>query len=265
MKKQLKILMLSSLLLSISNSIFAEKADSYIDELSSEAGKTEMKSNANIIITDSDEPVPTATDSAEDTDALAIKVENQLEKLLSGSSKEDVKKEDIANIVSGAVKEGHDIDAIQNAVNDAMAELQKKEDTAIKPEVLKFATDAAVNIVNSSKDVAQGNPNDPYIQDLNAELSINSEEETKSAEIKEGSPSQAKTVDNSSNTHEANNERTIIVLKGESLSKIATKIYGSSEKYHLLYEANKDRISNPNNISVGQILKVPPLPKESTE
>ena len=56
--------------------------------------------------------------------------------------------------------------------------------------------------------------------------------------------------------------RTIIVLKGESLSKIAEKIYGSSRKYTLLYEANKETLKDPNNIHIGQILKVPLLVEE---
>ena len=53
--------------------------------------------------------------------------------------------------------------------------------------------------------------------------------------------------------------RTIIVLKGESLSRIAEKIYGSSRKYTILYEANQESLKDPNNIRVGQILKVPLL------
>ena len=312
MKKLPKILILSSLLLLVSSSAFAEKADSYVDELSSEASETDMKADSDATVNDN-EPEPSATpDASEDTDALADKVGSQLEKLLSGSSAEDVKKEDIADIVSGAVKEGHNIDAIQNAVKDAMTELQQKEGVDIKPEVFKFAEDAVVDIVNSSKDVAQGDPNDPYIQGLNAELEETSldkdQKETKAADTKtdtaqqqatetakpeesttqtttqaksedsatqaetESSSTQAKTEDSSSqtdssdssssNSQTSSNGRTIVVLKGESLSKIAAKIYGSGDKYHLLYEANKDTISNPNRISIGQVLKVPPLPKD---
>ena len=285
MKKLPKILILSSLLIVSSNSVFAEKTDSYVDELSSEASNTDMKSNSDAAVTDN-EPEPAATpDGTEDTDALADKVGSQLEKLLSGSSAEDVKKEDIADIVSGAVKEGHNIDAIQNAVKDAMAELQQKEGVNIKPEVFKFAEDAVVDIVNSSKDVAQGDPNDPYIQGLNAEVAEtsldNTQSETKTEEAKTESSqqetaktettTQAKAEDStatessskSSTASESSDQgRTIVVLKGESLSRIAAKIYGSGSKYPLLYEANKDTIKDPNKIAVGQVLKVPPLPKE---
>lgn len=55
---------------------------------------------------------------------------------------------------------------------------------------------------------------------------------------------------------------TITVLKGESLSKIAARIYGDGNYYTLIFEANRDTMSNPNKIAVGQILKIPPKPAE---
>ena len=50
---------------------------------------------------------------------------------------------------------------------------------------------------------------------------------------------------------------TIMVKKGESLFKIALRIYGNGNKYLQLYEANKENITDPNILHVGQVLMVP--------
>jgi nucleoid-associated protein YgaU len=52
------------------------------------------------------------------------------------------------------------------------------------------------------------------------------------------------------------------VAKGETLSDISLKYYGSAvkEKWMKIYEANKDVIGdNPNLIVTGQVLKIPEL------
>ncbi len=47
------------------------------------------------------------------------------------------------------------------------------------------------------------------------------------------------------------------VVKNDNLWNIAKKHYGDGKKYTIIYEANKDKISNPNFITVGQVLKIP--------
>jgi nucleoid-associated protein YgaU len=44
---------------------------------------------------------------------------------------------------------------------------------------------------------------------------------------------------------------------GDSLSKIAKKIYGDAGRWKEIFEANKDTIKNPDLIHPGQILKIP--------
>ena len=48
-----------------------------------------------------------------------------------------------------------------------------------------------------------------------------------------------------------------VVKSGDSLSKIAKKLYGDANKWRLIYEANTDQIKNPDLIHPGQILKIP--------
>ena len=51
--------------------------------------------------------------------------------------------------------------------------------------------------------------------------------------------------------------RTYTVVAGDSLSKIAKKIYGDTKRWKEIFEANKDKIKNPDLIHPGQVLKIP--------
>jgi nucleoid-associated protein YgaU len=48
-----------------------------------------------------------------------------------------------------------------------------------------------------------------------------------------------------------------VVVKGDSLSKIAKREYGDANKWRTIHEANKDLISDPDLIYPGQELKIP--------
>ncbi len=47
------------------------------------------------------------------------------------------------------------------------------------------------------------------------------------------------------------------VAPGDNLSKIAKKFYGDANKFKKIFEANKDQLSDPDKIKVGQKLKIP--------
>jgi nucleoid-associated protein YgaU len=50
---------------------------------------------------------------------------------------------------------------------------------------------------------------------------------------------------------------TYVVVKGDSLSKIAEREYGDANRWRTIYEANKDVINDPDLIYPGQELKIP--------
>jgi nucleoid-associated protein YgaU len=52
-------------------------------------------------------------------------------------------------------------------------------------------------------------------------------------------------------------EQTYTVAAGDSLSKIAKHFYGNANEYMKIFEANKNVLSDPNTIKVGQELVIP--------
>ena len=51
--------------------------------------------------------------------------------------------------------------------------------------------------------------------------------------------------------------RTYTVVKGDSLSKIAKEYYGDAKEWRKIYEANTERIKNPDLIQPGWVLTIP--------
>ena len=51
--------------------------------------------------------------------------------------------------------------------------------------------------------------------------------------------------------------KTYTVKSGDTLSKIAKEFYGNANEYNKIFEANKDQLTSPDRINVGQELKIP--------
>jgi 5'-nucleotidase / UDP-sugar diphosphatase len=49
---------------------------------------------------------------------------------------------------------------------------------------------------------------------------------------------------------------TYVVRAGDSLSAIAQKFYGDANRWKEIWEANKDKLPDPNKITVGQELRI---------
>jgi len=52
-------------------------------------------------------------------------------------------------------------------------------------------------------------------------------------------------------------EKSYTVKSGDTLSKLAKQFYGNAGDYMKIFEANRDQLSDPNLIKVGQVLKIP--------
>ncbi|REJ76375.1 MAG: LysM peptidoglycan-binding domain-containing protein [Acidobacteria bacterium] len=51
--------------------------------------------------------------------------------------------------------------------------------------------------------------------------------------------------------------RTYVVQPGDTLGKISIRFYGTSSRYMDIYNANRDKLSGPGNLTVGQELRIP--------
>jgi nucleoid-associated protein YgaU len=100
--------------------------------------------------------------------------------------------------------------------------------------------------------VKKANPN--FSQDLTAQISVKPQEHAKSAD-KGPAPKVSPVGGVASETAKA--EQTYTVVKGDTLSAIAKKFYGNANEYMRIFEANKNLLSDPDKIQVGQVLKIP--------
>lgn len=93
--------------------------------------------------------------------------------------------------------------------------------------------------------------------------SLNNKEERKAdfSDVESGSSSTSKAdfsdVQSGSSTTAAGGDRVYVVRSGDSLSKIAQREYGDANKWRQIFEANQDKIKNPDLIHPGQELKIP--------
>ena len=55
----------------------------------------------------------------------------------------------------------------------------------------------------------------------------------------------------------AASHRTYTVKSGDTLSKIAKEFYGDANAYNRIFDANRDKLTDPNKVSVGQVLNIP--------
>ena len=53
--------------------------------------------------------------------------------------------------------------------------------------------------------------------------------------------------------------RTVVVQAGDTLSAIAARELGSASRYYQLFEANADTLSHPNDLRIGQTLRIPEI------
>ena len=86
---------------------------------------------------------------------------------------------------------------------------------------------------------------DPNYSDLTADITV---EQTASA---------GGAAAGSATAAASTSRRTYTVKPGDTLSKIAQQFYGSAQQYNRIFEANRDKLSDPNKIQPGQQLVIP--------
>lgn len=89
---------------------------------------------------------------------------------------------------------------------------------------------------------------DPTYSDLTCDITVN-----QSAQQTEA----PKTQTAGASASGGQSTRTYTVQSGDTLSKISKQFYGNANQYMKIFEANRDRLSNPDRIQPGQELKIP--------
>ena len=88
---------------------------------------------------------------------------------------------------------------------------------------------------------------DPAYSDLICDITVN-----------ETAPAQApRTQTAGASVSGGQSTRTYTVQPGDTLSKISKQFYGNANQYMRIFEANRDQLTNPDKIQVGQQLKIP--------
>lgn len=64
----------------------------------------------------------------------------------------------------------------------------------------------------------------------------------------------------SGSTAERVGEQTYTVVKGDNLSAISKKFYGTANRWQEIFEANRDQLDDPDLIHPGQTLRIPDQP-----
>jgi nucleoid-associated protein YgaU len=54
--------------------------------------------------------------------------------------------------------------------------------------------------------------------------------------------------------------RTYIVKQGDTLSTIASAVYGDASQWRVIFDANRDQLPSESQLQIGQTLRIPPLP-----
>lgn len=283
MKIIIPVFLFSSLfLLSSSPTFAADKDKSMLDVLSEEAKETSMEEGS---APEETTPEPSIVPKVStDFSDLEGKISTQLKSLLTDKSNNLEEKSEkgsdfqnkLESIVSSALLKGNKLDDIRNAVSAAMVDIKSEDVADISETTIESATKALKGIVGESKEALSGDKPDAYTQSLHTKLPDDSSSESESKDTESTLKEVAKATAATKNTEASvpatqaiafeapkSEQKTAIladtirVLEGETLFKIAQRVYGSGANYLALYEANKDTIKDPNLIRIGQILKIP--------
>ncbi len=199
------------------------------------------------------------------------KAENKIptiEKYIENSSKLNLTQDDIANIVEIVISK---INKNRNSYRVSDNEYTK---VLLSQDVDKLNSDRNLDIHNiNSKKTVQKDISSENINHYN-KIVINNAE--KDRDINDTLSSLFINLNNTKNNNSLNKDnldylkeikkeikirsnemRIIIVKKGDSLSKIAKRAYGDYDSYIKIFEANPEIIKNPNQIYVGEKLRIP--------
>lgn len=108
----------------------------------------------------------------------------------------------------------------------------------------------------SEPEVAEPEPEPDPTPETTAEPASPATETPEAAAAPEAAPTPGSAEPETAET-DAEPMETYTVQPGDSLWKIAEAHYGSGNRYHAIFDANRDILDNPDLIKPGQVLKLP--------
>ena len=230
-----------------SNPAWAEEDADYINALGDEAKITKMKDETTVLESVSEPAV--LPNKSTDINKLSYEVTRKLQQTLGTNTKADGKKAIVENelekMISSALAQGNKMDDIRSTIDKVLVDIKADPGQPIEAKTLESISKALNQIAGKSKDVTSDKPIDNSIPSQPVSIKSSGKQDNES---------------DTASMEQVSSERTITVMKNESLSIIAQRVYGSDKHFMLLYKANRDTITNPDIIQIGQVLKVPKLP-----
>ncbi|MEE9352455.1 MAG: LysM peptidoglycan-binding domain-containing protein [Thiotrichaceae bacterium] len=242
-------------LIGFSGLVQAEKSsnDAILDALSAEADQTNMKEVTPVKPNEIEPDVKPSGDTNIDT--LSEAVAKKLSGILGDSeeSSEKETEEKLESLVSSALLDGVKMDDLRSAVSAAMSDLSAPEEETVAADNVDKASKSLTKLLGASAESKEDTTID-YVQAQQKEA------EDYAASLKKSEPASKKEpvkVITASRPARVVLPETVTVIEGDSLYRIALRVYGDGYNYVRLYEANKDIIIDPNVVLIGQVLRVP--------
>lgn len=204
--------------------------DTFMDIATEEANEASKDNAISEPPKDNEDTSPKNEGIEQDFDQISSSIANNLENILSKTNTKEKTKNEITDqlkeLVSAALLAGTDMNELRSVVKIAMENMDEPADSYNKDEHNSKFKEASKTLVNLVKRRNHKSRNKTSSSD--GEL-INQKELPKTATVE----------------------------RGESLYTLAIRIYGSSDNYLKLYEANKDTMLDPNVLIIGQVLHIP--------
>lgn len=145
------------------------------------------------------------------------------------------------------------IDAVSTRDEKAAAEEAKEEATAARTQAAREAAQKRVAESKARTAEAKAKAAEKDAAEAKAKLA-SLEREKRAGEMRERLERQEEKIAAAKAQAQT---RVYVIKSGDSLSKIAKEVYGDANRWPEIFEANKDKIKDPNLIYPGQELRIP--------
>ncbi len=155
----------------------------------------------------------------------------------------------LTTLVEKATRQGKSSEDVYALIQEALAsEDEKRLQALLEQAGGKVGLQQLLRGLVRKAALKAAQPDDPYTRALEAEGAA--------TRVTEGGARQAMAAD-ARQPAAAGQERSIIVQRGDTLSIIALRVYGSVGKWRDIFAANRDRLNDPNLVPTGMRLRLP--------